>query len=359
MSEPRGVNPLVEQFRKGAVPPDLRLMAAQGALPLKTLDLIELLLILERDRDEQVTSAARSTLGTLPAEELREILSDRETPGAILAWALSGREEHELLEVTLQNRSTPDEAIEAIVATLPESLAELVVINQVRLLRRTSLLEALESNASLNNDQKRRLRELRESFHIGTPAEHEPAPAPAPSQPAPAQEPELAEEVLELEEPAPLTEEEAIARTLTEEERKQASKVSAVRKLHGMNTMQKMMAALKGSREERSLLIRDPNKLVFSAVLGSPLVTEAEVESFSNMKSIQSEVLRQIGGNREWVRKYPIMHNLVKNPRTPVAVSMGMVPRLNPRDLKALATDRNVPEPIRKAALRFVKSKLR
>ena len=78
----------------------------------------------------------------------------------MLAWAVAHRPERELLEVVLQNVSLPDEAVEALASTLPEHLAELVVINQVRLLRRTSLLEALETNTGLNKDQRRRLREL-------------------------------------------------------------------------------------------------------------------------------------------------------------------------------------------------------
>jgi len=34
MADTRVTNPLVEQFRRGAVPKDLRLFAAQGLLPL-------------------------------------------------------------------------------------------------------------------------------------------------------------------------------------------------------------------------------------------------------------------------------------------------------------------------------------
>jgi hypothetical protein len=103
----------------------------------------------------------------MPLDELRPILKDRDTPPTVLAWGFAAREEQELREVVLQNTSLPDEAIEALVATLPEGQAELVVINQVRLLRRTSLLEALETNPNLNKDQRRRLMELRETFHIG------------------------------------------------------------------------------------------------------------------------------------------------------------------------------------------------
>ena len=87
---------------------------------------------------------------------------------------VSKRAEPELREATLQNTSLPDEVIEQLAPTLPQALAELVVINQTRLLRRTSLLVAIESNAGLNNDQKRRLRELRETFRVGEAARRRP-----------------------------------------------------------------------------------------------------------------------------------------------------------------------------------------
>src|SRR4029077_3155911 len=115
-----------------------------------------------------------------------------------------------------------------------------------------------------------------------------------------------------------------------------------------LNTAEKVVAALKGSREERAVLIRDPNRIVSSAVLGSPKLTEAEIESISAMKNVSAEILRQIGNNKDFTKRYSILSNLVKNPRTPLAVSIGMVPRLNPRDMKSVAIDRNVPEVIRK-----------
>ncbi|MCU0241535.1 MAG: hypothetical protein MUF51_03825, partial [Vicinamibacteria bacterium] len=178
MAEARVANPLVEQFYKGRVPRELRLMAAQGALPLKTADLSELLLYLRTDPDEEISQTAAQSLIALPAQEVLALAHDRGTVPAVLAWILADRSEHELRAATLQNTSTEDEAIEILVADLPAELAELVVINQVRLLRRHSLLVALEGNLHLNNDQRRRLRELRETFHIG--AEQAAAAAPAP-----------------------------------------------------------------------------------------------------------------------------------------------------------------------------------
>ncbi|HSB60724.1 MAG TPA: hypothetical protein VLI67_03325, partial [Vicinamibacteria bacterium] len=326
MAEARVTNPLIEQFRRGGVPTDLRLMAAKGALPLKPEDLLELLTDLVRDPEAAVQEAARASLAGFSAAELLPILRNRETPPPVLSWSVTYRPERELREATLQNTSLPDESIEALAGSLSTELAELVVINQVRLLRRTSLLEALERNPSLSSDQKRRLRELRESFKIGVKEEPSrpppPPPAPAPPPAAPV-----------AEEPAPegpLSEDEAIVRYLSDDERKEQEKVSTVQKIYRMNTAEKIIAALKGNRQERAVLVRDPNRLVSSAVLGSPRLSEPEIESFSAMKNVSDEILRHIGSHREWTKKYAVVSNLVRNPRTPLAVSMGLVSRLNP-----------------------------
>ncbi len=330
-------------------------MAAQGALPLKPSDLVELLHLLLGDRDEAIREAAVASLRAFPVEEMLPILKDRETPPAVLAWGLSVRSERELKEVVLQNTSTSDESIEAAAPTLPMELAELVVINQTRLLRSMPLLVAIESNTALNNDQKRRLRELRETFHIGD--EFAEAPPPPPRPPVAETPPPAALEPEPVETPeAPMTEGEAVARYLSDDERQEESKLSAVQRLYRLNTAEKVVTALKGNREERAVLVRDPNRIVATAVLGSPRLTEAEIESFAAMKNVSDEILRQIGNNRDWTKKYSVISNLVRNPRTPLAISIGMVPRLNPRDLKTISMDRNVPEVIRKQALRFVRS---
>ena len=357
MAETRATNPLVVQFRRGGVARDLRLMAAQGLLPLKPEDLLELWTGLITDPDESVRKAAEESLMAFPSAELLPILKNRETPPAVLGWAVSRRAEPELREAALQNTSLADETIERLAGTLPQALAELVVINQQRLLRSTSLLVALEANAGLSNDQKRRLRELRETFRIGQQEPAAAAPvAPAAAEPPPDQAPPKEEEP-EILPPGDvfMTEDEAIVRYLSEEERQQTEKVNAVQKIYRLNTAEKIITALKGSREERSILIRDPNRIVATAVLGSPRITEAEIESISGMKSVSDEILRTIGNHREWAKRYTVLNNLVRNPRTPIGIALSMVPRLNPKDIKGISLDRNVPEPVRKQAQKFVK----
>jgi hypothetical protein len=348
MAEARVPNPLVEQFRKGAAPLDLRLLAAQGALPLLPADLVELLYHLTRDREAKIRDTATTTLRGIPSKEILPIAKDRLTPTGVLDWILVQREERELREVVLQNTATSDDSIESLAGILPSELAELVVINQVRLLRRTSLLEVVEVNPNLNNDQKRRLRELRETFKIGVVEAPPPAPPPAPPE-------EPVEAPAQPEPPPPASEAEALAHYLDEDQRGDADKISMVQRVYRANTAEKVIMALKEDRGVRSILIRDANRIVASAVLGSPKLTEPEIEAFAGMKNLSDEILRQIGHNREWTKRYGVLHNLVKNPRTPIAISLNMVSRLNPRDLKNISVDRNVSDVIRKQAQKFVK----
>lgn len=352
MAEARTSNPLVDQFRRGGIPRDLRLMAAQGALPLKPVDLAELLVFLLGDGDDEVRAAADKALRELPADGLLALCKDKGTPPDVLRWVIAERTEKEVREAALQNTSATDEDLRALAPGLPSELAELIVINQTRLLRSTPLLAALEANPSLNNDQKRRLRELRETFKIGVaeaPPPAAPTPEAAPPPPPPPAEPEAPEE------PPPATDGEAIVRYLTDEEQGQEERVSAVQRLYRLNTAEKVVTALKGNREERAVLVRDPNRIVATAVLGSPRLSDAEVESFAAMKNVSGEVLRIIGANKDWSKRYGVISSLVRNPRTPLAISLGMVARLNPRDLKSISVDKNVPEVIRKQAQRFVK----
>jgi hypothetical protein len=121
----------------------------------------------------------------------------------------------------------------------------------------------------------------------------------------------------------------------------------------------RMKLAMKGTRAQRATLVRDSNKLVAAAVLSSPKLTETEVEAFSKMANVSEDVLRIIANNRAWTKNYVIVAALARNPKTPPALSMPLVQRLNERDLKALSIDRNVPEGVRLAARKFVVKSLK
>ena len=123
-------------------------------------------------------------------------------------------------------------------------------------------------------------------------------------------------------------------------------------RLAEMTVAQRVVRAMKGSREERAILIRDSSKLVATAVLSSPKLTDTEVESIAKMANVQEEVLRIIGRTRAWVKSYAVAVALARNPKTPVALSMNLLSRLTDRDLKLISTDRNVPDVLRATARR-------
>jgi hypothetical protein len=124
--------------------------------------------------------------------------------------------------------------------------------------------------------------------------------------------------------------------------------------LSSLSIVERMKLAMKGTRAQRAVLIRDSNKLVSSAVLSSPKLTETEVEAFAKMGNVSEEVLRIIANNRAWTKSYTIISALCRNPKTPTSIAMQMVPRLNDRDMKSLSIDRNVPEAVRLIARKFV-----
>ena len=129
-------------------------------------------------------------------------------------------------------------------------------------------------------------------------------------------------------------------------------KASIVQQIANMSVPQKVQAAMKGTREMRAILIRDPNKMVSLSVLSCPKVTETEIESFARMGSVSEDVLRTIGQTRAWIKSYNVVLALVKNSKTPVAMSLVLLNRLNEADVRRLSIDRNVPEPLRIAARR-------
>jgi len=129
---------------------------------------------------------------------------------------------------------------------------------------------------------------------------------------------------------------------------------TVTQKLQKMNFTQRLKAAVKGSKEMRMVLVRDTNKMIAAAVMSSPKMTEQEIEAIAGMASVSEDVLRMISNNRGWMKNYKVALRLVKNPKTPIAVSMNLLPRVMERDMVGLSTDRNVPEQLRIAARKKV-----
>ncbi len=310
------------------------------------------LFLLTRDRDDEVSQQAETSLHVLDEASLVSVLKEEATSVDVLAFFGTRASSDEVQQALVRNASTPDETVAILVPKLTETNLEFVVVNQMRLLRHAPVLAALDANENLNFDQERRIKELKFDFKLDRPAEETEPPRPEPQAP---QKLDLGAGPAEEEKPPPRSTEEAaelygVSDDTEATEEEQAEKKSLVAELVTMTAAEKMMKALKGEREARMMLIRDRNRTVWSAVLSSPKMNESDAEQIAKMRNVAPDVLREIAKNRQFVKRYIVAHALVKNPKTPHEVSSKLLARLKDRDLKRLIKDRNVSEQVRRLA---------
>ncbi|MCS6873848.1 MAG: hypothetical protein N2Z23_00795 [Pyrinomonadaceae bacterium] len=395
-------NPVVKAIIEGTAPKAVRLTAARGILPLSQAELIEILTALAKEQDEEISSTAQSSLKEHVRDlSLIDVIKNSEISEQALSYLVKLEDcPSEIQEAVITNTKTPDSAIlEFARKSKNASLLELVAINQQRLIRYPEIIEAILENPNSSAEAKRRALETkREFFEKERGAQQIAQELRAQGNLAAAEFIEQADFVRNLDENK-LTVEDAlliakhieipnaevddswIAFELIEEvyEETEEQKIAAINKILGdfksdteiaspervalvnrimkMNVKDRIKLALRGDREARGILIRDPNQIVAQAVIQNPRITEQEVEKISAMRNIPEQVLRQIALNRHWARSYPIIHNLARNPRTPVPVAMNLISRLHLKDLEALSRNRNVSEAVRIQALRLSKAR--
>ena len=348
-------SPLVTQFRRGGVSRDVRLTAASGALPLSPADQIELLFLLTRDQDEEVSLQAETSLQAMDETSIVTVVKEESTSVDVLVFFGLRVSSEDVQQALVRNPSTPDETVATLVPGLSEINLEFVVVNQTRLLRHPAIIDVLEANENLNSDQQRRIKEMKVDFRLDGTAQHT-APPPRPAEVDTTEKLDLASGPAEDEKPPPTsTEEAAELYGVTDEElegteEEVAEKKSLLAELVTMTAAQKMMKALKGEREARLMLIRDRNRTVWSAVLSSPKMNDNDAEQIAKMRNVAPDVLREIARDRQYVKRYTVAHELVKNPKTPHEVSSKLLARLKDRDLKRLVRDKNVSEQVRRLA---------
>ena len=132
---------------------------------------------------------------------------------------------------------------------------------------------------------------------------------------------------------------------------------NTLQKINKLDVKGRIQLAIKGSKEERSILIRDGTKIVALAVLESPKISDSEVEHFAGQKNVLEAVLRAIPMKRRFAKQYSVLRNLVFNPRTPLDVSLGLMKHLLVQDLRNLSGNKEVSDTVRKLALKMFKQK--
>ena len=137
----------------------------------------------------------------------------------------------------------------------------------------------------------------------------------------------------------------------------EVERISPLQKISRLSVGERVKLAFLGNKEERAILIRDGSRIVSSAVMSSPKLTEQEIENIAGMKNVQESVLRDIARSRKFMKSTVVVRNLVNNPRCPLDISLNLVKRLIVTDLNLLSKNKGIPETLRKVANKALKEK--
>ncbi len=346
------IDELVEGIQKGMVPRQVRLFAAQGLLPVSREDLLRLQVILSSDPDEELASLARESVAGQPEEVIQEWLKDENLGALELDLLARILKDSETVWATIaQHPNVSDETLRMLARHGTPLVQDIVITNQVRILSCLDILEDLRANPQVTKVVLRRVKEFEDEF-IRKAAEQEgdlELPEPGPSvEEALAELKAIGSHIpAEGELAVPEAEDSVLAREA------EARGENAFARILLMSTHEKIITALKGSREERAILINSRNRLVARAVLASPKLTQSEIETFAASRSVSDEVVRTIAQNPRWLRRYAVVHALLQNPKTPVQIALHLLPRLNHRHLKQLGMNRNIHPAVRQQAARM------
>ena len=399
--ETSSTNPVVKAIAAGTAPRPAQLAAARGILPLPQEDLIEVLVMLARNDDSELSETARNTLRTQNEDEIETLLKSEKIAPQVLSYFVEQEDlPQSFYEAILTNRETPKDAVLKFARnTNKGELLEVITLNQQFLINNPQVIDAIIGNTYRTAEAERRASEIkREFFEKERGAEQIANELRARGQTAAAEfieQAEFAENLSETADTNDLSFEDAIllaehievpdAETddswlaleyieelyeETEEQRQfivnkilgelraeddeiSGERVSMINRIMRMGMKDRVKLAMKGDREARNILIRDPNRIVAQGVVNNARITEHEVEKIASMRTIPEEILRQIAINRNWARNYSIVHNLARNPRTPIANVITILTRLQLRDLTAISKNRNVSDAVRQQALRL------
>ena len=404
--EVNSTNSVVRAIAAGTAPRPAQMAAARGILPLPQNDLLEALVILSRNEDRELSDAAEKTLKSQDSQKLKNVISsDEVAPQVLHYFATRETLSQDVYEAVIANPKTPDESIIQFARQASNGeLLEVLSYNQQLLIKTPAIIDAIIANPYRTAEAERRASEIkREFFEKERGAEQIAKELRAQGKEAAAEfieDAEFAESLLGVSEGGKLGFEDALFLAdlievpdadiddswlsleyieeiyeETDEQRQAAvnkilgemraendgeisgERVSMISRLLNMNMKDRIRMAMKGNREARNILIRDPNRVVAQAVIQNPKITEHEVEMITKMRTVPEDVLRQIAINRQWARSYVIIHNLALNPRTPVGNAITILPRLQLRDLLSASKNRNVPDAIRRHALRLANAR--
>jgi hypothetical protein len=311
---------VLEDLRHGRATRERKIAVCTGGAHLEAADRAEVLAVLSSDADEMVAERAQAALLSQPVDSFVAALKRENAMPTLYEYAAKNlADKPGIGDAMVQNKNCSAEYLVPIVRHLSMLGVQALMEELDRVSESPALAGALEHSPNISLDQKHQLVELRGE--------------------------------------GPPIDEAALADAAAAAEPDAARRQTLLQRLAKMSVAQRVQYAIKGGSEARRTLIRDTNKVVQRAVLQSPRLTDQEVEAFASMSSLTDEILRLIANNRAFRKKYVVVRNLMNNPKTPLDVSLHMLPILNAIDLKRLSTNKNIPETLRTTAHKLMRTR--
>lgn len=319
------------KFLSNDVPADVKLKAAsldpEATGQVEPDDVVTVLFVLGYDADEAVARAAVKSLQDYSISQKVMAMEQRLEPAVIKRLIEMHPDNDAILIMAVLNIGIDEKTLLRLAETGPEEVANVLAEDIDLLSRMPALVEALVKNPVVQRTMKASLNAMASSSPqagTGTPVS---APLPVPKD---------------------LMDEKSLVRP---------DEQNMYRMILEMKMAQKLKLALTGNKSAREILVKDSNRLVSSAVLKNPRVTEDEVLRVANSKGASEELLRSIGRNKEWLKNYNVRLGMIANPKTPLTISMKLLDTMNEKDLAKIAKSKNIASVLASSARRKVEAK--
>ncbi len=310
---------VLQELRRGNATREDKLAVCTGGVKLPSADLAEILSVLALDSDELISTRAQESILALPIENFVEALNRQQALEPLFEFAAKNlAAKPGVADALIKNKNCSAEHLVPLVQHLSALGVQALMDELERVSDSRELAEALEKSTSITLEQKSQLNEL------------------------------LSDAMPDMK---------ALTDALTDAEPDNERRKTLLQQISTMTVSQRVKFAMKGGSEARRTLIRDNNKVVQRAVLQSPRLTDQEVEAFASMTNLTDEILRMIGKNRNFRKNYNVVRNLLNNGKAPLDCSLGLLPMLNPPDLKKLGMNKNIPETLRATAVKLMRQR--
>jgi hypothetical protein len=329
---------LIDGILQGKVARQVRLFAAQGLLPVPREDLLCLQTLLSSDPDKELAKVAKDSLGNEDVQTLLDWVQNHPPDPLVLDQLIRVRGDETIWASVAAHPNVSDETLRVLAQHATPLVQDIIITNQVRILGCLDILEDLRENPEVTSVVMRRVREFEEEFIQKALAEDEALEGGGPSiEEAIEALSSIGAHIPKLDTmPYPLSEDAALAEAIRK------ANESVHERLLKMSVHGRIICALRGSQEERALLINSRNRLIQRSVLASPKLNDNEIERYASSRSVADEVIRLIAQNQRWLRQYPIVLALAMNPKTPVYTAKAILSRLNHRDVTRVIRNRNL-----------------